>query len=84
MLRGGQYEQVISKLEPNLKSPTKERAPDLYNLGLAYEALGEPALLEAALVFYRKALDFDPENEDYAAGIGRVESLMRDRSRMSN
>ncbi|MBI2921139.1 MAG: tetratricopeptide repeat protein [Planctomycetes bacterium] len=84
MLRGGQYDQVISRLEPNLKSPTKERAPDLYNLGLAYEALGEPALLEAALVFYRKALDFDPENEDYAAGIGRVEQLMRDRSRMSN
>ncbi|MCE9582716.1 MAG: hypothetical protein K8T20_09505 [Planctomycetes bacterium] len=83
MIKAGQYEQAIQRLEPGLKSATKERAPDLYNLGLAYEAMGNPGLLEAAVLFYRQALDFDPENEDYAAGLGRVELLMRGNARLA-
>ncbi|MEK7469784.1 MAG: hypothetical protein AAB074_20640 [Planctomycetota bacterium] len=82
MIRSGQYNQAIQRLEPGLKSAGKDRAPDLHNLGLAYEATGDPALLEAAVFFYRKALEFDPENEDYATGIGRVEQLMRGNARL--
>jgi tetratricopeptide (TPR) repeat protein len=76
MIRQGKFMEAIDRLEPALKSPTKEQAPDLYNLGLAYEGLGDPALLDASILFYRRALEFDPENEDYADGIGRVEALM--------
>lgn len=83
MIRSGQYDQAIQRLEPGLKSATKDRAPDLYNLGLAYEATGDTALLEAAVHFYRKALEFDPENEDYAAGLGRVERLMRGKAKLA-
>ncbi len=82
MIRAGQYEEAIQRLEPGLKDAQKNRAPDLYNLGLAYEAMGDPALLEAAILFYRKALAFEPENEDYAAGMGRVELLMRGNSKL--
>ena len=83
MIRQGQYRDVIQKLEPGLKNPTEDRAPDLYNLALCYEALGDPDLLDVAISFYRKALDFDPENEDYAAGIGRCEAMMADHTRMA-
>jgi hypothetical protein len=81
MIRAGQYEQAMQRLEPGLRNANKERAPDLYNLGLAYEAMGDPGLMEPAANFYRKALEFDPENEDYAAGLGRVELLMRNNAR---
>jgi tetratricopeptide (TPR) repeat protein len=81
MILNGKYEEAIAKLEPALKSPTEKQAPDLYNLGLAYEATGEPGLMEVSIGFYRKALAFDPTNEDYAAGIGRVEAMRRDYER---
>lgn len=83
MIRSGQYEQAIQRLEPSLKSAGKDRAPDFYNLGLAYEALGDPGLLEASVLFYRKALEADPENQDYAAGMGRVEILMRGNAKLA-
>lgn len=85
MIRSGKYNEAIQRLEPGLQnSNDKKRAPDFYNLGLAYEALGDPGLLDIAIMFYRRALDFEPENEVFATGIGRVEGMMRGNERLAS
>ncbi|NUN47620.1 MAG: hypothetical protein HUU15_02155 [Candidatus Brocadiae bacterium] len=81
LIRSGKYADAISLLEPGLSSAGPDRAPDFYNLGLAYEALGDPMLLDAAIFFYRKALDAKPDDIETAEGIGRVEGMMADHRR---
>jgi hypothetical protein len=83
MIRSGKYAEAIAALEPGLASAGPDRAPDFYNLGLAYEALGDPMLLSVSIMFYRKALEANPDDEDAAAGIGRVEGMMADHERES-
>lgn len=57
--------------------------PDLYNLGLAFEATARTLEdYEDALLFYSQALDQSPETKLYAQGIGRMELQLRIANRL--
>ncbi|MCE9582715.1 MAG: hypothetical protein K8T20_09500 [Planctomycetes bacterium] len=56
-------------------SKPEDKAPDLYNLGLAFEAQG-PAFYEDAVLAYRKAVEADTEKELFASGLGRIARLL--------
>lgn len=63
-IKGNAYDLAINRLE-NIERSEE----DSFNLGLAYESVGE---YRQALVYYEEALDKDPENELYQESISRV------------
>lgn len=74
LIEAGAYNKAIETLQNTVAQ--KENPEDLYNLGLAFEALGE---IGTASNFYKKAFEYDKENLTYAQGIGRIERLLRER-----
>lgn len=80
LIRRGRYLEAVAVLEKLCvgKHPTKDNAPDFYNLGLAHEALGTRDDLDMARDYYQQAIQGDPENALYPQGLGRVERLIRD------
>ncbi|MEK7469785.1 MAG: tetratricopeptide repeat protein [Planctomycetota bacterium] len=84
LIRAGAYREasrLLRQITEDKKKGTlaykkvEDRAPDLYNLGLSWEAQG-PAFYEDAIVAYRKAVEADPETVFFASGLGRIARLM--------
>lgn len=78
LVEAGAYEMAIERLQEvtkNLKMPA-----DLYNLGLAFEAIGEYGL---ANTFYTDAWEKDKTNLLYAQGLGRLEKVLRENALIS-
>ena len=84
LIRAGAYREasrLLRQITQNQKQGTRaykkaeDRAPDLYNLGLAWEAQG-PAYYEDAIIAYRKAVESDPETVFFASGLGRIARLL--------
>jgi tetratricopeptide (TPR) repeat protein len=80
LIKRGRYVDAVAVLEKICvgKRPTKDNAPDFYNLGLAHEALGTRADFDMARDYYRQAIQGDPESPLYPEGLGRIETLVRD------
>lgn len=74
LIEASAYETAITRLQETTANNV-QKADDLYNLGLAFEAKGDYGL---ALNFYRDAHNQEPENLIYAQGIGRIEKLQRE------
>lgn len=78
LVEAGAYEMAIERLQAvtaKVKMP-----PDLYNLGLAFEAIGEYGL---ANTFYTDAWEKDKTNLLYAQGLGRLEKVLRENALIS-
>lgn len=84
LIRAGAYREasrllrlVTEGARPGTKKYSKpeDKAADLYNLGLAWEAQG-PAYYEDAILAYRKSVEADPETLLYASGLGRIARLL--------
>jgi hypothetical protein len=87
LLKAGAYREASRRLAEITKGSKpgtvkyrteKDRAPDLFNLGLAYEAQG-PLYYEDAVLAYKQAVEADPEEAEYATGLGRIESFIEGR-----
>ena len=65
LINGNAYQKAINYLE-NL---AEKSDADNYNLGLAYESVGER---NQALKYYQAASDMSPENEEYINSINRL------------
>ena len=65
LINGNAYQKAINHLE-NL---TEKSEADNYNLGLAYESVGER---NQALKYYQSASDMSPENEEYINSVNRL------------
>lgn len=75
-IRDGEYAEARRLLRG------AKTAPDLYHLGLAYEAgATTTADFEDARLYYDQALDKDPTNRLYARGIGRMEFQLKSHQR---
>ena len=74
LVEAGAYEMAIDHLQKLTAQEPKDQ--DLYNLGLAFEALGEIGL---ARIQYRQAFEKDQANPLYALGLGRLERNVRER-----
>ncbi|NUN47619.1 MAG: hypothetical protein HUU15_02150 [Candidatus Brocadiae bacterium] len=84
LIRAGAYREASLRLREitegkrvgsvGYKEP-KDKAPDYYNLGLAYEAQG-PAWFEDSVQAYRRAVEADPETIEHAEGLGRIARLL--------
>lgn len=71
-LERGQFQKAQQLLE------NAKEHPDLYNLGLTYEATASTLEdYEDALRYYSQALDLAPGTKLYAQGIGRMELQLR-------
>jgi len=68
LLNGNAYDEAINYIETLKKPLSKE---DLYNLALAYEAVGE---FSQAQSYYKEGLRKNPGNEMFQAGIKRVKN----------
>ncbi len=84
LIRAGAYREAsrhLRSITEGGKQGTKkyskpeDKAADLYNLGLAWEAQG-PAYYEDAILAYRKSVEADPETILYASGLGRIARLL--------
>ncbi|MCG8339407.1 MAG: tetratricopeptide repeat protein [Proteobacteria bacterium] len=70
LLEEAKLNKAVTKLE-NALSESDEREPaDVYNLGICYEAFGDPAL---AIQMYKEAHKLDENNELYMKAIGELE-----------
>jgi tetratricopeptide (TPR) repeat protein len=65
LINGNAYQKAINHLE-NLAEKSEA---DNYNLGLAYESVGER---NQALKYYQAASDMNPENEEYINSVNRL------------
>ena len=65
LINGNAYQKAINHLE-NLAEKSEA---DNYNLGLAYESVGER---NQALKYYQAASDMSPENEEYINSVNRL------------
>lgn len=70
LLEKADIEKATNGLEARISEGSEKNPADLYNLGICYEALGDPVL---ALQMYREAHDLDMENELYIKAIGDLE-----------
>ena len=77
LVEAGAYEMAINRLQQ--VTSKKKHADDLYNLGLAFEAIGEYGLAQTA---YTDAWEADKNCLLYAQGLGRVEKILRENPRV--
>ncbi|MBI2921138.1 MAG: hypothetical protein HYY18_08650 [Planctomycetes bacterium] len=84
LIKAGAYREASRRLREIVKGvkpgsvtykEEKDRAGDLFNLGLAYEAQG-PGYFQDAILHYRKSVEADPETIMYASGLGRIARLI--------
>ena len=73
LIEAGAYEMAIERLQEVTRR--KKDTSDLYNLGLAHEAIGEYGL---AHTFYTDAWERDKNCLLYAQGLGRLEKTLRE------
>ncbi len=78
LVEAGAYEMAIERLQDVTK--TIKLPADLYNLGLAFEAIGEYGL---ANTLYTDAWEKDKTNLLYAQGLGRLEKVLRENALIS-
>lgn len=65
---------AINRLDKLVSTDSSPELEDVYNLGLAYEALSE---LQQALVFYEKANDIDSDQNAVTSALKRVRRIVR-------
>ncbi len=70
LLEQASLNKAAVKLEKTLSESDKRDPADVYNLGICYEAFGDPAL---AIQMYREAHKLDNGNELYMIAIGELE-----------
>ena len=70
LMEQGELDEAAIKLEAALTGSEEKNPADLYNLGICYEAFGDPGL---ALQMYRDAYRRDRSNELYMRAIGGVQ-----------
>ena len=75
LIEAGAYGVAIERLQ-KITGGAEKKAEDLYNLGLCFEAVGD---YDLALNLYRDAFKQDSGSVTYAAGIGRIERILRER-----
>ncbi len=68
LMEKADLEAATKKLEMSISK--EKKAADLYNLGICYEALGDPGI---ALQMYRDAYKLDQNKELYIKAIGEIE-----------
>ena len=66
LINGNAYQKAINYLE----NFAEKSDADIYNLGLAYESIGER---NQALKYYQTASDMSPENEIYINSMNRLD-----------
>jgi tetratricopeptide (TPR) repeat protein len=66
---------AVNRLDKIVSRDSDSDVEDLYNLGLAYEALSE---MNQALVFYQKANDIDSDKKVVKAALKRVRRIVSD------
>ena len=77
LIEAGAYDLAIEQLQ---KATAENANPnDLYNLGLCFEAIGDYGL---ALTAYREAWKSELDNLLFAKGLGRIEKLRREKSKL--
>ena len=59
------------KLEEVISNPEDKTAANLYNLGICYEALGEPRI---AMQLYEEALELDESNSNAIQALGSLQN----------
>lgn len=74
LIEVGAYDRAIDTLQQS--APHDKEGVDYYNLGLAFEAIGEYG---TAINFYKRAFSIDKENLMFTQGLGRIERLLRER-----
>lgn len=72
LMEKGDLENAMKRIEKITMDNKEKTAPNLYNLGVCYEAIKEYGL---ALQKYRQANQLDPENETYIQGISNLENI---------
>lgn len=77
LVEAGAYEMAIDHLQQVTSGDNNP--DDLYNLGLAFEAIAEYGL---AKTMYSDAWERDKENLMYAQGLGRIEKLLRENAQI--
>lgn len=79
LIEAGAYEKAIAVLTAVLDRSEDKDPDDFYNLGLCFEAVGDYGL---AAISYNDAIKRDPNNLQYAQGIGRIERKKRENLRL--
>ncbi len=77
LIEAGAYEMAIDRL--GRVTSGKRRAADFYNLGLAFEAIGEYGLARTS---YNDAWEIDKSSLLFAQGLGRIEKVLRENPRV--
>ena len=77
LIEAGAYEMAIDRL--GRVTSGKKRAADFYNLGLAFEAIGEYGLARTS---YNDAWEIDKSSLSFAQGLGRIEKVLRENPRV--
>ncbi len=70
LLEQAKLNEAVTMLEKSLTDSGEREAADVYNLGICYEAFGDPAL---AIQMYQEAHKLDDNNELYMKAIGELE-----------
>ena len=70
LLEEARLNKAASELETILTESDEREPADVYNLGICYEAFGDPAL---AIQMYKEAHKLDENNELYMKAIGELE-----------
>ena len=70
LMEKADLESASKRLESSLSKSEDRKPADLYNLGICYEAMGDPGI---ALQMYREAHKQDEEEELYMTAIGEIE-----------
>ncbi len=75
LIENNALNMAINRLDRLISKDSDPDLEDLYNLGLAYEALSE---IQQALVYYEKASDIDSDQEAVKIALKRVRRIVRD------
>ncbi len=70
LMENADLEAASKQLEAMLSKSERKNPADLYNLGICYEAMGDPGI---ALQMYRDAHKLDEKEELYMIAIGEIE-----------